>query len=355
MIYNDGTFEENGNVWFVGYVDNILYHIDTIGSIEIVAIIPTEDTDTYRMNPICIKNKNEIICLPDRAKKIMIYNIETKEFREIPISLNVDRCTISNAWVEEDYLWCVSYRSGELIKCNLENKEIKKFSVCPPNYQSGAGEAIKVNQDIYILHKNRTAITEFNIETEKEQVFELTCEDIGFGTIIYANNSFYLTGFKKNIYKWEKDNNRVTSIEIGEKIVFDAEIDNSKSFRFIHSKYVNGYILFIPNNDAHYICNDVILFDLEKETEKIYSFKDEKVSRKFGEYLVYNCSSGEKVLIQDYSQKDYWELDTETGRIRKQKLEVNYEANERFWKDNGLKEINLESDFLRLQDFIMNI
>ncbi len=355
MIYNDGTYEENGEVWFVGYLDNVLYHIDSTGKLKVVVKIPTESTDAYRMNPICIKNNNKIICLPDKSKKIIIYDIETKEFKEILLSLSASRYTITNAWVEENILWCISYRTGELIKCNLENQAVEKFFVCTPNLQIGVGEAIKLKQYIYILHKDRCSVTEFDIKTEKETVYELKCEDKGFGTIIFANDSFYLTGFKKNIYKWNKENNFVITLWNGEKIVFDAEKENSIFSRFIQSRYVNGYILFIPNNNVDYICNDIIVYDLEKELVQIYSLKDEKTPRKYGEYLVYNYSIGDSVLIQDYSQDDYWELNIKTGEIVKRKLAKSYEVNDAFWKYNGFNNVYQESEYLRLEDFIANI
>ncbi len=355
MIYNDGTFQENGDVWFVGYLDNVIYHINSDGKTEVVAMIPTEGTDTYRMNPMCIKNENEIICLPDRGKSVIIYDVKTSQFRNIHISLNSNRYAIMNGWVEGDVLWCVSYRTGELIKCNLKNKVIEKKMVCSPNHETGSGEAIKVNQYIYILHNDRCAVTEFDIRAEKSHTYELQCQDRGFGTIVYANEEFYLTGFKKNIYKWNKETNHVKTIEISKEIIFEVENCDSKSSRFFQSRHRNGEILITPRNNKDYLCDDVILFHLETEGFKKYTLKDEDNPRKLGEGLVYNYSLGDTVLIQDYSQNDYWEVNIKTDKITKRKLSINHKANDNFWKANGMNGFYHESDCLSLKNFIANI
>ena len=124
MIYNDGTYEESELVWFVGYEDNNLYCMDRTGKINLVAIIPADTTngDRYRANPICIKNGDIVVCFPDKSKKIYIYNINTMEMVDISLHVKAKRLTISNGWVFNDKLWCISYRTGQLFKCNLETK-----------------------------------------------------------------------------------------------------------------------------------------------------------------------------------------------------------------------------------------
>jgi hypothetical protein len=72
MILNDKTFMENDKVWFVGYLDNILYCMDKECSIEMVTILPSNNGERYRANQICIKNEEKIYCLPDKAKDVYI-------------------------------------------------------------------------------------------------------------------------------------------------------------------------------------------------------------------------------------------------------------------------------------------
>lgn len=75
MIYNDGTYEEEDSVWFVGNTDNCLYCMDKNGYTSLVTMLPVEGNtnDTFRQNPMCIKDGHCVVCLPDRAKKIYIY------------------------------------------------------------------------------------------------------------------------------------------------------------------------------------------------------------------------------------------------------------------------------------------
>jgi hypothetical protein len=355
MKYNDGTYEENGEVWFVGYEDNIIYHMNTNHETEIVAKIPVENTDTYRMNPICIKDNNRIICLPSRSKSIYIYDIVSDKFDEIAVQLNVARYSIDNAWIVDDVLWCISYRSGDLIRCNLSNKNYKKYKVCDENLECASGEAINVGNNIYILHKDKCRITKFNIETEESDNYELVCDEKGFGTINYADGRFYLTGYKNNIYIWIEGEDRIKTVPIqGVRFILESDT-TSNTARFYRSKIVNDYMVLLPYNNNYYVSDDVVVYNWKQNEVSVYSLCLKNKVRQCGDYLIYNYSVGNTIYIQDYIMDKFWKIDMETGIIDTEGLKVDRVRCLKFWKRQGVLGINQERDFFDLNMFLTNI
>ena len=201
MILIDGTFEEDDKIWFVGNKDNILYCMDKDFHTEMVAVVPAYEEDYYRANPICIKDENKVFMLPDKAKEIYVYNLENGDLTEISINLPCQRCSISNGWVIEGTLWCISNRIGELLKCNIRNNNVEKiFKIYNPTEQYISAESIRVNHYLYFVVKNTTDIYEFDIEKEKLTILHTKIKDRGLSTIFTDGNKFYLTGFKNCIY-----------------------------------------------------------------------------------------------------------------------------------------------------------
>lgn len=355
MIYNDGTYEENGEIWFIGYNDNIIYHMSQNHEVELIDKIPTKGIDTYRMNPMCIKDKNRLICLPSKSCSVYVYDIEKQQFKEIPIKLDVNRYSIENAWVEGEILWCISYRSGELIKCNIETGNYKKFSVCDKSLVCASGEALRINNSLYILHKKKCRISKFDMITDKIVDYDLPCDDIGFGTIGYIDGKFLLTGYKKNIYIWSENNNQVDVVPIN-NMRFLAERESvSETARFLKSKIIKDYFIAIPFNNSYFISDGLVVYNWKTGNLKIYTLSADNKKRCDGDDFVYNYSCGDKVYIQDPTINQYWEIDLSKEEVKKREITVDRKSCETYWKRHGVDGVNLESNLIDLDIFIKNI
>lgn len=359
MIYNSGTFEEKDKVWFVGDLDNYLYCMDKKSmETSIVALIPhlNDKDNPYRANSICKKYENNIICFPDKSKDIQIYNIIDKSFDSINIDLDVKRLGIYNGWVYNGKIWCVTYSSGKLIKCDIETKKVEKiYNVCDSDGISNAGEAVKNGELLYFISKMNCKIIEFNMQNENIKEYNISCKDKGFGTILVDGNNIYLTGFENCIYKWNKKNNMVEIIDLKGKITFTETNVRKESVRFFHSYLINDYILFVPQNNFAFVCEEVIILDKKNKVVKTYNFRCEGAERMPGEYLVYNFSIQNKLYIQDYKRNDFVVLDLQTEIYTHEIMKINKKKNTEFWRNNGISGLKRENEVITLEGFIAGI
>lgn len=84
FVWSDNWWVEDNKAWFVGGNYNILFCCDLISSrCEAVACIPTESKSKFRRNPLCIKSKNYVYCMPDIGSSIWIYDIKKDNIHEI--------------------------------------------------------------------------------------------------------------------------------------------------------------------------------------------------------------------------------------------------------------------------------
>lgn len=352
MIYNDATYEDAGRIWFIGNLDNNIYNMNKTNEIEIIDAIPIQTADTYRMNPICLKNNDDLICLPDKAKDICIYNITSRSFYKIPIQLDVERYSINNGWVVDNTLWCLSYRSGDLIQCDLVSGDYKKYRVCNPNIEAASGEAIMLEEKIYILHRNKCRVTRFDTHYLNIKEYDLDIDERGLGTICYVDNKFYITGYKKCIYVWSEDNNCIEKIPIsGVSFIIEKEAE-SPTTRFLKSKVVNDNIVIFTQNNNYYVSDDVIVYNFRTGSVNVYSLSGDGKKRKEGEYLIYQYSYNNSIIVQDYKIDEFWEINLLSGEVSKERITINPEKCEEYWKHHGIYSMNRENDILNLDIFL---
>lgn len=354
MILIDGTFEEDDKIWFVGNKDNILYCMDKDFHTEMVAVVPAYEEDYYRANPICIKDENKVFMLPDKAKEIYVYNLENGDLTEISINLPCQRCSISNGWVIEGTLWCISNRIGELLKCNIRNNNVEKiFKIYNPTEQYISAESIRVNHYLYFVVKNTTDIYEFDIEKEKLTILHTKIKDRGLSTIFTDGNKFYLTGFKNCIYCWNKDTDRIDVISLENKMNWIIENDENKSARFGKIVSIKDYLLFIPQNSIHFISNELILFDRISNQVKIIDLSYNSEDREVEELFIYCFKTEDEIVLQDYKRKEFIIINVNNGDISYKECDVTKRYNEKLWKSiQNVGGIYTEDNFLNIKDFM---
>lgn len=359
MIYICETFEENDKVWFVGDLDNYLYCMDKKSmETSIVAQIPylDERNNPYRANAKCIRYEENIICFPDKSKDIQIYNTTNNAIDSIHIDLDARRLGIYNGWIYNGKIWCLTYSVGKLIKCDIELKKVEKiYNVCDSDGISNAGEAVKNGELLYFISKMDCKIIEFNMQNENIREYDIACKDKGFGTILVDGDNIYLTGFENCIYIWNKKNNTVEIIDLKDKITFAETSVGKASVRFFHSYLINDYIVFVPQNNYAYVCEEIIVLDKRNNALKTYNLRCEGAERIPGEYFIYTFSKQNRVYIQDYKRDDFVVLDLITGRYTYEMMKMNKGKNIEFWRDNGISGMKRESECMTLEGFIAGI
>lgn len=356
MIYNDGTYEEEDSVWFVGNTDNCLYCMDKNGYTSLVTMLPVEGNtnDTFRQNPMCIKDGHCVVCLPDRAKKIYIYNLLDKCMDEISMPSDTQRLGIYNAWIYNGEIWCITYKTGELFRCSVQNRCVNRVYKIYDNSEFSSGEAIMNGRYLYFVTKVKGEITEFDMYTEKIKRYELLCDE-GFGTIKADGDIFYLTGYKKSIYVWNRADNSVKVIDFEDKMHFKKELTGIKYTRFFQSRIIDQYVLVIPHNNNIYISDDVVVYDRNNNSVNVYNLRYKDEERLPEEYLVYNYSCNNHAVIQDCKRNRFINLNLETGDVSYIEMHVDKKMNNSQWKEKRIYGLCCENSFLTLDDFLSSI
>lgn len=353
MVRIDGACEKDDIIWFVGNEDNILYCMDKSYNAKMVSIIPA-DIDRYRANPICINDEQNIYMLPDKAKKIYMYDMMHENITEIPVDLPCTRYSIQHGWVVNGVLWCISNRVGELIKCNISSRKIEKiYKIYNPTEQYISEEAIRVNHYLYFVSKNTTDIYEFDIDMEKLTILHTKIEERGLNSIYTDGKDFYLTGFKNCIYHWNRSKDKIVVINLEGKMKWLIENDENKSARFGKTVCIKNLLLFIPQNSFQFLTNELVLLDRTSDQIKMIDLSCEGGKRQPEELFIYCFATEDEIIIQDYKRKELVGINIKNGEISYKKPVLNRKAGIDLWKNlQHIGGLYAENDFYNLENFV---
>ena len=264
----DGTWQENNEVWFVGNEDNILWRMNIVtDEIQYMAALPTKTKDdAFRMNTRCIKEGNHVFCLPDRADRILIYNIITKNTESCMIDMGESRIGIYNAWKCGNKIWCVSYFLQSIIEIDMDNECVGGMYPVFEEEKTLIGYEAAMHQGcIYCVSRNTNKISKFNTVTKSVKYYTPQINDEGFNTIVADENAFYLTGHKKAVYVWNEESDSIVPIETfpSQYNVFNEEgleVNCYEKPIFYRSLAMESYILFLPWNFSKASSNGIIAY-----------------------------------------------------------------------------------------------
>lgn len=294
----DCTYQEGNDIWFVGINDNSLWNMDlSTKKITYVEVIPTDGEDTYRMNTRCIKNQNNIVCLPDRDDKIVIYDTDTGNFKNCKINVSAkQRLGIYNGWKRNGVVWCVSYFLQQIIKINLYTMTIEgAYNVFKDASLLMGYEAAMSNGNIYCISRNDTVISKFNIETEDAEYYKLPINEKGLNTIAADGDIFYMTGYKKAIYIWDQKMNQIRTLDnFPEQYTVcknQQEMENGYCDVpiFYRSIVTENCVLLLPWNFPEAKSNGLILYDKRKQE---ITFISQEVQEKNKDIIYFMCYHG---------------------------------------------------------------
>lgn len=265
----NGTWQEDSDIWFVGNEDNALWHMDIMtDTVKYVAPLPSEITeDLFRMHAHCIKAGDSVFCMPDRAKKLLIYNLTNDRIESCNITTDEKRIGIYNSWRGGNVIWCVSYFMQKIIEIDIEFRCIKGIYPVFEKAEALIGyEAVMKDHFIYCVSRNATKICKFDTVTKEKKYYNLPVDDTGFNTITADGEEFYLTGYRKNVYLWNEKNNDTVVLEkfpAKYTILNEQQIEENEYYEvpiFFRSFATESYIVFLPWNFPKAFSNGIIAY-----------------------------------------------------------------------------------------------
>lgn len=348
MIDYDSAYYDGEYFWFIGRGDNVIYLISNEYRIEAVAKIPSGVN--LRDTPNCIRHTNSIICLPDKGKKIVIFNLITKKMDYIDVQISRARTSILNAFMYKDRLWCVSYSSGEILKCNVYSCEVEqrfKILACSANNYNAKVELVENN--LYLVNKINNSFSVFNLDTEEYRTISVDCDENGFSTIAVVDNVVYLTGRKNNIYCWNSTSFSIISLQ--GKLKYLRENEDAICPRFNQSIVCEKSIIFTPLNSSDFLCDEFMIFNTENREIVTYKLSD-GMHHQVDNNIIACAYGSKKIFVHDELVDAIAIVDLDKKDIQHKKIIKEINRKTLFWMPS---DVILQENFaLDLETFIIH-
>lgn len=331
MIPNDHICINNDEMWFVCREDNNLIRGKSfLKDCECVAMIPVEGQDSWRINPLCIKCRNKIVCLNDRGSYIWTYDLQNKHFEKIELDNSI-MVRIGFTWcqVMNNKLWAWASGLKRLIEMDIETIQPIQYYEMADNINEGfAYQVISVGNNIYFFRQKRKELYEFDVISKKKNIYEISEIGENISTVCYDGDLFWFTGIEKCIYTWDKESGK-----LNQYTKFPQEfkvIRTSPMMLFYRSICVGEYICFVPANYPETICNSILFVN-----KKNYQMKAIKVyhgDQVDGTYIFQYVRDDRYIGIY-YTYNDFIsEIDTVNFAIAEKKMKFSWENYTKLFK-----------------------
>lgn len=257
FLWSDGWWIEEDEAWFVDGMSNTLFDVDlNTGECDTVKRIPELAECTFRLNPICIKCDRDIFCIPGIGKRIWVYNLDDDVFTEVEIDKSEQHQLGSRVWNLGDAIFIVGANWNKIIEVSICEKAIKNYYMICAN--DCIGESIFVNGKIYSVSSRYSRVYQFDVLTKKVDTYSLPNIEKRIFTMCFDGEKFWLSGYHNEIYIWDKEENKLTTIDsfpddfnncgLADNINQASEyaMNSYASPVFKYSIAVGGHIWFIP-------------------------------------------------------------------------------------------------------------
>ena len=348
LICSDNICIEENTGWLVSIKANALFKIDMEEEkCEYITHFPDFKYPDFRRNPRCLKCDDVIYAFPDTGDRIWIYNLCNQETSSIEIEnpSNV-RLLFCAFWRVKDNIYTLSLGLARLLVINIKRQEITNFYKIPVDKEFSYMNCVKKDDKIIIIAKN--SIYEFDIELKTWEINTISEIDDELSTIAYNEGLYYLTGFKKEIYIWNKKQNVLKRIQnfpksFGEynfspKITKEIDYEKMRFNYPVFSKSIESkrYIWFIP-----FQANHILYLDKETQEINIFEIKDEDENLNTltrgmaGKYLALYSKPNEILGLYSHKCKMLLEINMESLIWKYKNITLNIEKFGEIMADNG--------------------
>lgn len=337
--WSDNWIIDGDKIWFMAGDADYLFCIDKDTKESVfVSEIPEDNPVGFRGHPRCIKNGEQIFCLPDRGENIWRYDILCSLWEMIPVK-NTEgvRLCCRNAWFIKDRLYAVSIGLRKLLELDIRTCKISYYGICADAKQSVSRSVLK-DGCIYAVCSNPAAVYKFDCLNKKAEMHLLPEINDQLGTICFDGKNFWMSGGKKRIYIWEEETGKCVVLDgfpdsfgiynfSGKyEDVLNCEVETAHVPLFIGSASVGRYVWFVPfqTNEILYVDKDdfsINVFHLEHETQ---TKEDMSTQLLAGKYLLEYVRDDRFIGL--YSLKNRWIVEIDSRELQYRVMD--YKANE---------------------------
>lgn len=285
FVWSNGWWLEKDGAWFIDGARNILFTVNMeTGECEYVDDIP-EPGDKFRLTPSCLKCGSNIFCFPGCGSSIWIYNLDKKNFAKMEVEKPKHHQWGVQFWIFGDKILIAAAGWNKIIEVSIRRKSVTNYyAICEKDNIKGS---VLADGNIYAISSAYSRIYQFDILTKKVIIYPFQNAKKRFATICFDGEKFWMSGYRKELYIWEKGKNSLVTVnDFPPKFEINnmgQTEDSCETPVFNRSIFVGGYIWFIPTraNKILYADKDAVLsvFDI------IYEANESEDNQLWGEKL----------------------------------------------------------------------
>ncbi len=260
FVWSDNWYIEGNKAWLVDGEKNCLLCLNLdVDECEYKGEIPDKASSKFRLNPRCIKCNSDIFLMPDCGDSIWVYQLDNSQFHRIKIE-NPEgvQISITNFWQDNGKIIAVSIGLRQIIEINIKERKIENsYQICKSKNVK-ISRSVKVGGKIYCISAVSNQIYQFDLNAKKTEVYTIPNTEDGFRTICYDGENFWLSGWHKAVYVWNKEDDVTRVIDdfppqfgiynfahYGDSLL-DCKAVKYDTPVFIDSAAVGQYIWYIP-------------------------------------------------------------------------------------------------------------
>lgn len=340
--------DEDGRAWFVdAQLDKLCCLNMQTGECDFVAQLPNVGTDIFMLNTRCMKAGEEIFCMPCYGDKIWIYNISNAVFQCVDLSNEKqDKLFIDFCWQYNDKLFSVSRTLGKVIVVDIHEKTVMYYSMNVSSEDTLLSCCVRVDTKIYCTSYKSNRIYQFDMDSKETEINVISDIDEGIATMCFDGDKFWLCGYSKKFYVWNKDESTVRVIEnfprqFGNycfsqdmEQLIDCESERYDTQLFCRLEATEKYVWAIP-----YRTNLVLYIDKETFEVHVLPVRDEEetkdsLSRSWQfKYFWQYVRDGRYLGIFSLKNDYIYEIDTMELQETPQKFWLSDECLKLLWKN----------------------
>lgn len=303
FIWSDNWWIEDNKAWFVDGMNNILFCLDLDTHMcELAIKIPDENSSTFRLTPICIKCGKDILCIPAKGKSIWVFNLDNCKFTEIVIDGLDNFQWAFDFWLYKDKVFAIARLTNKILEVNISQRKIDNYHIICENDLIAA--SVRVDDSIYSVSEQSGKLYRFDLLTYNVETYFISGIEKKLAAICFDGKQFWLSGYSKEIYRWNKEENCITKLdEFPENFgvynfrgnsddVIDYETVEYEYPAFLNLVAVDEYIWCIP-----FETNKIIYVDKQTNEMKVLEI-DDGVETKESILNIYHHCPGHKYLLE---------------------------------------------------------
>ncbi len=212
FVWSDNWCIEDNKAWFIDGMQNILFCLDLDTHVCERAIeIPDKNPKKFRLTPICVKCGSDIVCMPGFGNSIWIYNLDCCRFTEINID-NLDKFQcFFDCWVYGDKVFAIARLTNKMLEINVRQRKIENYHIICENDLIAA--SVRVDDSIYCVSERSGKVYRLDLSTYHVETYFITGIGKKLASICFDGKQFWLSGYCKEIYIWNKEENRITKLD----------------------------------------------------------------------------------------------------------------------------------------------